>query len=461
MPKHPLYNWDIVRAIVRDPKLLGHLCGKTLLEDIHSQWIHWAHDVQEDSLLQASRGSFKTTAIIEIGIMYRLLRNPDATIAIVRKSYSAAAEVIKAVCSMMEQPAVYELFRFVWFADKYGSVPTTAEWHFSVRKEGKINLSVRKDFTPECSVEALGLDSRFTGRHYNDCIILDDITDLSDRLYASERNYTKLVASEIRANIASPGCTSIFTGTAWHERDCLTELKEQGIRHIVYPYQILPFMSTDKIEQARKANGSLLFACNYELRFDSDADRIFTDPVTTPHWDFANVHNVKAHIDAAYSSPGDMDRDYCALTIMGELPGNKLMCVGWVEQVHAKDWIPHILEKMGKYRAKVLYAEDNSDKGFLLDSIRDDPRAASMGIFTQGYHEHTNKQAKISTALYGAWKNILFCEEGDPMYLEQILSWNETDKDGHDDAPDSCASLIREGGYYGSSDYLALYQAYK
>ena len=109
MSRSSPFDWDKVQTLIEHPHLIGHLCGKTLLTEEHSRWIVWMHNTKEDSLLQASRGSYKTTAVIEIGLIYRLMRNPNATMAIVRKSYTAAAEVIKAVCEIMETPVIKEL----------------------------------------------------------------------------------------------------------------------------------------------------------------------------------------------------------------------------------------------------------------------------------------------------------------------------------------------------------------
>ena len=458
MSRSSCYTWEMVQTIIEHPEILGHLCGKPLLTPIHGEWMRWYHLATEDSLLQASRGSYKSTALVEVGAIYRLMRNRNATMALMRKSFTAAADVLKSVGDMMEIPAVKELLTFVWFADKNGRIPDKAEWHFTTRKEGKFNISVRDTHSPQSTYEGLGLDSKIVGKHYSDCMMLDDITDINDRMYKSEREFTKLIVSEVRGNIASPVCVCLFSSTVWHQDDCLEELKANGIRQMVLPYQVLPFMSPEKIELARKAQGPLLFACNYELRFDSDADRIFTDPVTGK-WDFAHAKNIKAHIDAAYSSPGDKDRDYCALTIMCELPNNKIGCIGWIEQIHAKDWIPFIFEQMGKYKAKILYAEENGDKGFLLDLIAGDPRARSLGIFTEPYVEKQNKQTKIATIGYEGFKNTVFAEEGDPMYLEQILSWNEKDKTCHDDSCDSLSSLYREGGYVSMTNSMNLYNS--
>jgi hypothetical protein len=145
---------------------------------------------------------------------------------------------------------------------------------------------------------------------------------------------------------------------------------------------------------------------------------------------------------------------------MCDLPNNKIGCIGWTEQIHAKDWIPFIFEKMGQYKAKILYAEDNGDKGFLLDLIAGDPRARSLGIFTERYNEKQNKQVKISTIGYEGFKNTIFAEEGDPMYLELILAWNELDKDCADDQADSYSSLLREGGYVQVNNWRGLYDGW-
>ena len=444
-----IYTWDMVQQIVEHPHLLGHLAGKNLLEETHSDWIKWIHNTKDDRILQASRGSYKTTAISEIGTMYRLLRKPEETICLVRKSYSAAAEVVRAIMGMMELPQVYELFRFVWFADKYGNVPNNAEWHFDIRKEGKINLSIRKNKTPECTVEALGLDSRIIGRHYSYCL-MDDVTDVKDRLYPSEREYTKTIVGELRANIVNRDGNSSIIGTAWHREDALTILKASGVPYKVYPYKDLPFISAEHIEEARKAQTPELFDCNYNISFSNSADAMFRDPYKQK-WDSDKVKNVVCHVDAAYSNTGD----YTAITIAGDLGNGKMAAIGFAQQKHCGDMIPFILEKANLYGAKTIIAEDNADRGFFLKLVADHPLARIYGIFTQGYNESLNKEMKISTYAYQKWKNIAWDESTDDDYMNMILDYSPASK-GHDDAPDSLASVIREGNF-GIEDSLALY----
>ena len=52
-----------------------------------------------------------------------------------------------------------------------------------------------------------------------------------------------------------------------------------------------------------------------------------------------------------------------------------------------------------------------------------------------------NKFVKISTYLKGAWQAILWLDETDPEYINEILDYNEFA--AHDDSPDSAASAIR------------------
>ena len=49
---------------------------------------------------------------------------------------------------------------------------------------------------------------------------------------------------------------------------------------------------------------------------------------------------------------------------------------------------------------------------------------------------------KISTYLRRGWKNIIWLEDTDPEYINEILDYNEFAE--HDDSPDSAASLLRK-----------------
>lgn len=63
------------------------------------------------------------------------------------------------------------------------------------------------------------------------------------------------------------------------------------------------------------------------------------------------------------------------------------------------------------------------------------------GIQPYPYSETMNKYIKISTYLRSEWSRIVWLEDTDPEYINEILEYNEFAD--HDDSPDSAASLIR------------------
>ena len=57
------------------------------------------------------------------------------------------------------------------------------------------------------------------------------------------------------------------------------------------------------------------------------------------------------------------------------------------------------------------------------------------------YSESMNKFVKISTYLRKNWSRIIWLEDTDPEYINEILDYSEFAE--HDDSPDSAASLLR------------------
>lgn len=443
------FTWEDIALLKKYPHLIGHMAGMKDLTPLHSKWIKDIHDAKTDKALMASRSSYKTSSISIIGSVYRLMWNPDQTIFIIRKSYSAAAEVVKAILNVMESPAIYALLLHCWFADENNNIPNKAFWKFSVRKDGQLNLSIRKTHSPESNITAIGLDSSITGKHC-DFALLDDFVTFQDRLYKAEREYTKTILGEIRANIVKKTGYSAMIGTKWHEQDAWKDIEVEGIQIDKYPYQMLSFISEEEIAKARKTQTPALFACNYELSWESGEDMIFSEP-NKGVWDRRNVTDIAAHIDAAYGG-----KDTCALSIAGRLPDKKFCVVGFVFHGHVKDWIPTIIQKMQIYGARRLYAENNADKGYTLDMIKAHPLADTYDFWTTSYVENTHKQTKIATVLFDVWNKIEFDEGTEDEYLDQITSWNETTREG-DDCPDSLASLMREARFASNANYMNLY----
>ena len=110
--------------------------------------------------------------------------------------------------------------------------------------------------------------------------------------------------------------------------------------------------------------------------------------------------------------------------------------LGKLKQKHIDECLDGFLAVKTLYRCGSVACEDNGDKGYLAKEIQ------KLGQPCFKYHESTNKYIKISSFLRREWTNIFWHESTDPEYLQQILDY--TEDAGHDDAPDSAASLIRK-----------------
>lgn len=413
--------------IRNNPHIIGHLAGKEKLFDLHSYWIKYIWLTNNFRSLQGHRGSYKTTAVTIIGSIYWMLFKPNDRIAIIRKTFTDATEVLETIKNIMMLPEIKLLFYKV-----HGFEPK-----LKVNRNNKLVYNFKNTQTPEGNINAYGIDTAITGKHF-DRIICDDIITIKDRLSQAERVKTENMIMELQTNIIDPGKPISFVGTPWHKDDgwkiCPTPLKFD-----VYSTKIL---TEKEIAEKRKLTTPQLFSINYELIHTRDESKLFQD---IKYDSFLNnkYSKIVGHIDAGFSG-----NNYTALTIMGRVRLEKMIIgVGFCFQENIKDKWEFILQKLKKYSCKIVYVEENADKGFVADELK------KRGLVVKSYHENLNKHYKITTYLYSEWENIYWDEAAtDTEYLNQIYDYEE--KAEFDDAPDSASSLIRKAFYGSSTDLL-------
>lgn len=411
-----IYTNERIEELGKYPHLIGHLAGKDKLTELHSYWIKYIWDSNEERSLQAHRGSYKTTAIVAIGTIRWLLFNPNDRIAIIRKTFTDAAEVVDAICNMMQMREIQELFYAV-----HGVFP-----EFRTKRFGKLEFCFKRTVTPEGSVNAHGLDASLTGKHY-DKIICDDFVTLRDRISKTERERTHTIIREIRTNIIDAGKPVSYIGTPWHKYDAWRLLPEP----ILFDVYLCNILSYDEIEDKKRKTTPSLFSANYKLKHQADENTLFVDP-KYERWVFSNKNKIYAQLDAAFD--GDHTN---GLTIMAqhETDSNLLRAVGFCYGGNVKDWKEKIITICKKYRVKYLYNETNPDKGFTADLLR------GNGIIIKEYTESMNKHNKIATYLYERWDDILWDIATEDDYMEQVLDYEKGAEP--DDCPDSAASLLK------------------
>lgn len=416
-------NEDFLKLVIDQPHYLGWLIGKDKLNSLHSEWIKYCWDSNEPRALQAFRGGYKSTAIDVVGIIRWFLIRPNERIALIRKSFNDASTVVSAVKQAMEMPEVKELFKVA-----HGFYPKA-----TMAKEGKLRYNFKTTITPEVSLTAHGIDGSLTGMHY-DKIICDDIITLKDRISKAERERTKEIVNELATNIIDPGKGSLWIGTPWHKDDAWCEINK-FTDIAMYPITQYNFLGEKAVEDKRKTTTPFLFAANYELEIHKDETSLFSEPNMAEGWDYSK--RSYAHIDCAYDG-----NHYCALTILSPLDNDdpslakKFQGIGFTYPGNCKAWAPEVARLFRRYKCRFLLNETNPDKGYFANQME------KLGVRTKTYAETENKHIKISTNLYEYWDSIYWSPDTDPEYLNQCIDYRE--KSEPDDAPDSCASLIRE-----------------
>jgi hypothetical protein len=202
-----------------------------------------------------------------------------------------------------------------------------------------------------------------------------------------------------------------------------------------YPLSKYNFIGEEEAEKKRLTTTPFLYQANYELEIGNDEAALFSEPVYSSGWDYA-ASGALAQVDAAYD--GD---HYCALTIAAPVrkteTGQFYQAVGFTYPGNIKDWIPEVVRLCNQYHARYVYCETNPDKGYTADKLKD------KGLQVRTYAERMNKHLKISTNLFEVWRFLEWAPETGDEYMNQVMDYREGSEP--DDAPDSAASLFREG----------------
>ena len=403
---------DWLDLVKNKPVAFGIETGFKDLTDIHNDWLKSFLLSKDDYTLQSHRGSYKTTCI-SIALALMIIIYPDKSLMFMRKTDDDVKEIISQVSHLLKQNIFQDL--------AYGLYNKKLE----LVKQSVFEIETNLKFSPRGTTQLVGVGSKgsLTGKHF-DVIVTDDIINLQDRISPAERERTKLTYQELQ-NIKNRGGRLINCGTPWHKEDAFILMNNIN----KFDCYSTGLINKEQLAGLREAMTPSLFSANYELKHIADEDALFGSPKFYNLENKADLYNGIAHIDAAYGGS-----DYTALTIIKEHEG-KLLAFGKMWDKHVDDCLNEILLYHNDLKAGTIYCETNADKGYLIKRILE------KGIPCKGYPEKTNKFIKISSQVKPNWDRLLFLDNTDREYINQILDYTEYAK--HDDAPDSLASAIR------------------
>ena len=402
----------VLDLLWNEPYKIGHWVGFGDLTTLHNEWLRSFLYADEDQTLLAHRGSYKTTDLSLFLAIHTVIQ-PNENVMFFRKTDDDVTEVMTQAKKILQSGAMQRIV-----PDLYG---TDLQLLKSNNSEIHTNLCTSPKGVSQ--VVGLGIGTSITGKHA-DIVVTDDIVNLKDRISRAERERTKIQYMELQ-NICNRGGRFINTGTPWHKEDAISIMP--NVRR--YDCYSTGLITREKLEELRQSMSDSLFAANYELKHIADKDAMFQNPKFTD--DESLIYGGMAHIDAAYDG-----EDGTAYTIMKKLPDGQIVGFGKRWNKHVDDCLTEIGVHHQRLRAGSVSCEKNADKGYLAKELR------GLGYHVDPYSESMNKFVKISTYLRSNWKNIIWLEDTDPEYINEILDYSEFAE--HDDSPDSAASILRK-----------------
>ena len=411
---------NLIDKIYNEAHLIGHLVGLTKLTELHSEWARKMIFSKSTYVLKAHRGSYKST-ILALVIAIIMVMSPNKSIIFLRKTDTDVMELVAKVTNLLET----DTFQY------FSQILHGRTYQFNKKTSFEVDTTLRTDINIKSQLLAIGLKGSLTGKHA-DIVIVDDIVNRLDRVSRAEREVTKSVWMELQ-NVKNRDGRCIAIGTTWHPEDAFSLMPDAD----VYTCYETGLMSKEEIEETKNSMTPALFAANYELKFMADEDAIFTDIRFERDLDLPENVDAKqliehgiCHLDAGYSGS-----DKTAFTIMKQLSDGRIIAFGKMWDKHVKHCMSEIITLKNYYLAGTLYLESNGDKGYLAKEFRE------RGVNCMTYHEKMNKHLKISTHLYGNWKDIYWLDKTDPNYVNQIMDYCENAD--HDDCADSAATCCR------------------
>ena len=411
MQEEKLTKYDYLDLLYDEPYKIGHWLGFTDLTELHNEWLKDMIFGEDDETILAHRGSYKTTCV-SLAFALKMIVKPNRTTIFIRKADDDVKEVINQVSKILHSFLIRYIVRKIYDADL----------EYIEDSAFAITTNLMTSTRGASQLLGLGIKTSITGKHADD-VFTDDIVNIKDRISKAERDLIKTSYMELQ-NIKNRGGRIFNTGTPWHKEDAISGMPNKKI----YDCYSTGLIDRATLEEIRQSMTPSLFAANYELKHIADGDALFTNPTFTN--DAELIKGGRSHIDASYGGA-----DGTAFTIVKK-DKDKYYVLGKRWNKHVDNCLNEVQELHKHYLSGSIICERNADKGYLSKEL------LNRGFIADDYQENMNKYIKISTYLRKNWNNIIFLEDTDPDYINEILDYTEDAE--HDDAPDSLASMLRE-----------------
>lgn len=425
------------------PHKFGHLLGYNKLSPEHDEWIFIFIKSRKFDLLQAHRGSYKTTCGI-VAMILLFLCFPDMRLLIVRKTGDLASDVLRTIIRHFETNQVLRLYMYSRWNNPEAKTKVWSSEHAI--------FSFKKTITPQPSISAVGVGASITGAHF-DYIWPDDIVTIDDRYSAAERKWTIAYFQELD-NLLDPLGQMRLSGTPWHEQDVFSTLPPELFQGRQFPIGTVN-MPADELAEIWDRKNRLPYSewcCNYELRHVLDHDTLGAF-LSVPVWD---CQYSVAFVDPSFSDRKDTDSTAVAIAGVSK---DLIIFTGMLfpKSIANIEMRKELLDFLNLYNPVETVLESQlapSSNVFSLDVLKQDEIKYGYEIKNLWTikHQTRNKHERITTIISANKPKMRILEGTQQNFSLEVSRYYRNAE--HDDAPDSLAGAIEA---LGTSEIVAEY----
>jgi predicted phage terminase large subunit-like protein len=312
-----------------------------------NEWVtplYEARGVGKGVVVEAFRGSTKTTTVTNTFTAYRIGKEPQRANLLIQVGDDIAADNTAQIADIIaNNPGFKLIFPHVepdrergWGAGGYEVKRTDIDY-----SEWRRLNAARKDPT----LVGVGYKSReIIGKHPDGMLVVDDIHDENNTSSERELETVRKILTGTIFPTMTPDTWVMFIGTPWVENDVLQYVAATGeFVHIKTPVYreidgeiVLTWpekFSAEEIERQKKLAGTLQFARMFLLDLTQARNRIFRyqeypAKEVRYNWPMAGGCDYASNRDAAKNAEGK--GDYFALCYLAKLPGGGAVVVDGV-----------------------------------------------------------------------------------------------------------------------------------
>jgi len=369
-------------------------------EHVVDEWIGPLYEARKEGkgvVIEAFRGSTKTTTLTIAFTAYRIGKQPERANLLIQVGDDTAADNTRQIADIIENSPAFKLvFPHVepdrergWGAGGYEV------------KRGDMDYSAWRDLCAkrkDPTLLGVGYKSReIIGRHPDGVLIVDDIHDENNTFSERELSTVRRILTGTIFPTLTEDTWKVFVGTPWVENDVLHYTASTGeFVHIKTPvsrgdkYTWPDKFGKKEVEKQKNLAGSIEFARMFMLDLTASQNKVFkymTFPNSNvrPNWPVvAGVDYAGTRENLTQKKMGE--RDYFAIAYVAKLPGGGAVVIDGVlekcSQAEAEGYVKRGQEIYPNYLTAVVEGDGKGDD--FIQVISRNPGLKILPMKTKG-----------------------------------------------------------------------------